>query len=223
MVDSLEQLGSASKFSRDKGIKSAANASEQSMKLRRQLLPFATDEDNQPPGIATPVPYPVDNNDFPERMKALAAMLAIGLPLKCVSVRGAGGYDTHDDQKESFERNIKLTADTLLAFQRDLEARGLQNRVLVEVWTEFGRRPEENGSRGTDHGAAGMAMLIGSRVQRQLLGEFTGLSVLDRDDNMRPSMDYRALHSAILDQWFGFDAARIIPNARKFAAPSILN
>mgnify|MGYP000193234442 CR=1 FL=1 len=58
-----------------------------------------------------------------------------------------------------------------------------------------------------------MAMLIGSRVQRQLLGEFTGLGVLDEDDNMRPSLDYRALHSAILDQWFQFDAARIIPKS----------
>jgi uncharacterized protein (DUF1501 family) len=223
MVDSLEQLGAASKYSKDAGIKKAASASEQSMKLRRQLLPFATDEDQQPPGIATPVPYPKSNDDFPERMQALAAMLAIGLPLKCVSVRATGGYDTHDDQKDGFEKNIKLTADTLLAFQRDLEARGLQDRVLVEVWTEFGRRPEENGSRGTDHGAAGMAMLIGSRVQRQLLGEFTGLGTLDNDDNMRASLDYRALHSAILDQWFQFDAAQIIPNARNFAAPSILN
>lgn len=223
MVESLEGLGAANKGSRDKGLKEAALASEQSMKLRRQLLPFATDEDNRPPELTSPVPYPEGRGEFPERMQAIAAMLALGLPLRCVSVRADGGYDTHDEQKEDFERNIKLAADTLLAFQRDLEARGLANRVLVEVWTEFGRRVKENGSRGTDHGAAGMAMLIGSRVQRQLLGEWTGVSQLDRDGNMRPSMDYRALHGAILDQWMGFDSARVLPKVRSFNLPSILN
>ena len=50
---------------------------------------------------------------------------------------------------------LQLTAASLLSFQRDLEARGLADRVLVHVWTEFGRRAKENGSGGTDHGAAG--------------------------------------------------------------------
>lgn len=222
MVNSLEALGAANKKSRDKGLRYAALASEQSMKLRRQLLPFAVDEDNRPPVLQPAATYPEGNNEFIDRLQALAAMLAIGLPLRCVTVRAPGGYDTHDEQKDDFERNIKLTADTLLAFQRDLEARGLQDRVLIEVWTEFGRRPEENGSAGTDHGAAGQAMLIGSRVRRQLLGEYTGLSVLDEDDNMRPSFDYRQLRSAILDQWFGFDAARVMPDARKFSLPNLL-
>ena len=50
---------------------------------------------------------------------------------------------------------MQLTAASLSPFQRDLEARGLADRVLVHVWTEFGRRAKENGSGGTDHGAAG--------------------------------------------------------------------
>jgi uncharacterized protein (DUF1501 family) len=224
MVDSLEGLGIANGKSKDPAIKKAAEASAQSMKLRKQLLPFATDEDQQPIGIKPPagVVYPTGGGDFPERMQALAAMIYLGLPLKCVAVPASGGYDTHDSQAEDFNKNIKMTADTLLAFQRDLEARGLQDRVLVEVWSEFGRRPEENGSAGTDHGAAGAAMLIGSRVKRQLLGEWTGLAQLDEDDNVRASMDYRALHGAILDQWFGFDSARVIPGVRNFPIPSLL-
>lgn len=222
MVNSLGDLGTSNAKSKDPAIRQAAFASAQSMKLRQQLAPFATDEDNQPPGIKPTVEYPQGSNDFGERLQALAAMLTLNLPLRCVAVRAPGGYDTHDAQKEDFERNIKMTADTLLAFQRDLESRGLQDRVLIEVWTEFGRRPEENGSAGTDHGAAGQAMLIGSRVKRQLLGEFTGLDVLDEDENIRASMDFRALHGAILDQWFGFDAARVLPGVRSFATPSIL-
>ncbi|MBI4898770.1 MAG: DUF1501 domain-containing protein [Actinobacteria bacterium] len=222
MIDAIERMGQASQGSRDNGLRTAADASAQSMKLRRQLLPFATEEDNAPPGIASPVTYPKDE-DFGEQLQFVAAMLAIGLPLRCVAIRAAGGYDTHDQQRESFDKDLKSAADCLLAFQRDLEARGLADRVLVHIWSEFGRRPEENGSNGCDHGAAGMAMVMGSRVRRQLLGEFTGVDVLDEDDNMRPSMDFRALHGAILDQWFNFDAARVIPKVRSYNLPAILN
>lgn len=74
---------------------------------------------------------------------------------------------THDDQEPDFGRHLKLTPDSLQAFQRDLEARGLANRVLVHVWSEFGRRAEENGSQGTDHGAGGVGLVIGSRAPRR--------------------------------------------------------
>lgn len=222
MVTALGRLGEASSKLKDPAVRSASFASVQSMRLRDQLLPFAVDEDERPDILKPKAAYPEEDSGFKDRMQSLAAMLAIGLPLRCVAVRANGSYDTHDSQRADFESDIKLAADTLLAFQRDIEARGLQDRVLVEVWSEFGRRPEENGSAGTDHGAAGMAMLIGSRVKRQLLGEFTGLAILDEDDNMRPSLDYRALHGAVLDQWFGFDAARVMPGVRSFQLPGLL-
>ena len=61
-----------------------------------------------------------------------------------------------------------------MAFQRDLEASKLDQRVLIQLWSEFGRRPKENGS-GTDHGAGGLAFLIGSRAAGKMVGEFPGL------------------------------------------------
>lgn len=222
LVGSLGALGNAHAGSKDKAMRTAGNATAQSMRLREQLLPFAADEEDRPQILKPQAVYPEGESDFPERLQSLAAMIAVGMPVKCVAIRANGGYDTHDDQATTFDRDIKLTADSLLAFQRDLEARGLADRVLIEVWSEFGRRPAENGSRGTDHGAAGMAMLIGTRAKRQLLGEFTGLAQLDTDENMRPSLDYRALHGAILDQWFGFDAARVMPGVRNFALPDLL-
>jgi uncharacterized protein (DUF1501 family) len=85
-------------------------------------------------------------------------------------------YDTHADQATDLSSALALTAASLNAFQRDLEARGLSDRVIVHVWSEFGRRGEENGSLGTDHGAAGMGFLIGSQVKGQMLGEFPGLA-----------------------------------------------
>ena len=92
-------------------------------------------------------------------------MLAGGLPLRCVALNAPGDYDTHDSQPADLAENLKATSDGLLAFQRDLEARGLADRVLVQVWSEFGRRGEENGSDGTDHGAAGLGMLIGTHAR----------------------------------------------------------
>ena len=117
---------------------------------------------------------------------------------------------------------LKLTADSLLAFQRDLEARGLADRVVVHVWSEFGRRPEENGSLGTDHGAAGIGFLIGSRVKGGLIGEFPGLGKLDPLGNLRSTVDYRAVQSALLEQWLGADAAAIIPSAASFKRPQVI-
>jgi uncharacterized protein (DUF1501 family) len=117
--------------------------------------------------------------------------------------------------------DLKLTADSLLAFQRDLEARGLADRVLVHVWSEFGRRPEENGS-GTDHGAAGAGFLIGSSAKGELVGAFPGLAVLDEDDNLRNTSDFRGVYCALLEQWLEVDAAPIIPNASSFTRPALV-
>jgi uncharacterized protein (DUF1501 family) len=95
--------------------------------------------------------------------------------------------------------------------------------VLVHVWSEFGRRGRENGSLGTDHGAAGIGFLIGSRVRSGMIGEFPGLSTgLDGEGNLRPTSDFRGVYAAIIEQWFGYDAFAVIPSARSLARPALL-
>ncbi|MDX6661697.1 MAG: hypothetical protein QOJ55_2519 [Solirubrobacteraceae bacterium] len=185
--------------------------------VRRQLAPFAT-PDGQP-SYHSPVTYP--DGDFAQRLAALGAMLAAGLPLRCVTINADGGYDTHSGQADSLPTDVKGTCDAVLAFQRDIEARGLADRVLVTVWSEFGRRPEENGS-GTDHGAAGAAFLVGSKARGQMVGEFPGLATLDDDDNLRATSDFRAMYCSLLEQWFNFDPARVIPNASSFGRPALV-
>src|SRR5207253_5491 len=138
----------------DPAARTAAAAARQSARLRTQLLPFA-DKDDGSASYTVPVPYPSSDDGFPKRLAGLAAMLAGGLPLSCVALSAPGQYDTHADQPRALADGLKLTGDSLLAFQRDLETRGLADRVLVHVWSEFGRRAQENGSSGTDHGAAG--------------------------------------------------------------------
>ena len=201
----------------DPAASKVAEVTQQVATLRSQLLPFADGN------YGTTVPYP-GGGGFPERLAGLAAMVAAGLPLRCVTMSAPGMYDTHADQENGLPADLTLTADSLFAFQRDLESRGIADRVLVLVWSEFGRRVEENGSAGTDHGAAGVGLLIGSRVRGQMLGEFPGLAAsgLDGQGNLRATFDYRSLYCSLLEQWFATDAAAVIPNAASFARATLL-
>ncbi|MGA2756986.1 MAG: DUF1501 domain-containing protein, partial [Solirubrobacteraceae bacterium] len=151
---------------------------------------------------------------FPTRMAAIPAMLAGGLPLSCVSVSTDSVFDTHEAQATPFDTSLAEVAQTLYAFQRDLEARGLDNRVLTVVWSEFGRRPLQNASAGTDHGAAGLAFVIGTHAAGTMIGEWMGLaSGLDALGNLKETADFRSLYCSLLEQWLGHDAAPIIPGA----------
>ena len=163
------------------GLAQVRRATAQTDKLRQDLGGIGE--------FTSPVAYP--DTYFAHKLAGLAAFIAAGLPMRVVTIRAAGGYDTHADQAADLDRNLRETCEGLLAFQRDLEARGLADRVMIEMWSEFGRRPEENGSAGTDHGAAGCAFVIGSKAQGQMVGEFPGLATLDANDNLRATSDFR--------------------------------
>ncbi len=167
------------------------------------------------------VPYPTADGEFSERLAALAAMLGAGLPIKCASLTAVGSYDTHSDEKDTLSTNLGETVESVLAFQRDLEQRGLADRVLIQLWSEFGRRPQENGS-GTDHGAAGLAFLIGTQAAGKMIGEFPGLSKLDENENLVNTSDFRAMYCSLLEQWFQTEAGVAIPEAAAFARPQLI-
>lgn len=214
MFETFGRIGAGAERSKDKQLKTAGMVARQANTLRSQLSAFGDD-------IVSPVPYP-DDEHFSQSLSGLAAMLSAGLPVTVASIDSPGSFDTHDEQQQDFEEDLKATCDGLLAFQRDLEARGLDNRVMTLVWSEFGRRPEENDSNGTDHGAAGNAFLIGTPAKGQMVGEWPGLAQLDEDDNTRSTSDFRGLYCSLLEQWFGVDAAQVIPGAGNFARAALL-
>lgn len=214
MFESFGRLGAAAEASRDSQLSGAGRVVRQAGTLREQLRVFSDE-------ISSPVTYP-DTGHFPESLAGLAAMLGAGLPITVASVGAPGSYDTHDEQAGDFSRYLRETCDGLFAFQRDLEARGLDDRVVTLVWSEFGRRPEENGSAGTDHGAGGNAFLIGTPARGQMVGEWPGLKTLDADDNLRSTSDFRAAYCSLLEQWFGVDAAAVIPGASGLPRPSLI-
>jgi uncharacterized protein (DUF1501 family) len=212
-------IGALGRLSTDDGARRGARrAATQVDALRRSLAPLQ-DHDGVS-GFTAPVAYA--DNPFAHRLGSLAAMLADGLPLRAVTLDAPGSFDTHADQGLTLAADLQTMCEAILAFQRDLEARGLAGRVLTTVWSEFGRRPEQNGT-GTDHGAAGAGFVIGSRARGRLLGEFPGLATLDAQSNLRSTFDFRSLYCGLLEQWFGVDAAPIIPGAAAFARPTLLN
>jgi uncharacterized protein (DUF1501 family) len=208
-LDAFGQLGSLGAPS--PAFAQARTAALDTNLIRNQVAPFAQHEGK--PGFTSPVTYPTNGGAFPLRLAALAAMLDDeALPIKCVSLNAVGSYDTHSDEPETLSTNLGQTIESVLAFQRDLEARKLDGRVLIQLWSEFGRRPQENGS-GTDHGAAGVAFVIGSRVTGKMVGEFPGLGKLDPNENLINTSDFRAMYAALLGQWLQTEAGLVIPGA----------
>ena len=109
-----------------------------------------------------------------------------------------------------------IATDSIAAFQADLEARGLADRVITLVWSEFGRRPEENDS-GTDHGAGGAAYVIGTQVARPDDRRVPGPRPARR--RRQPPRDLRLPRRSTarsIEQWFGVDAGAVIPDAGSF-------
>jgi uncharacterized protein (DUF1501 family) len=183
----------------------ARRAIGQTEQLREQLSGFSS--------FTSPVAnlYPAQT-ELSDQLSGLAAMLGAGLPVQVATMSAVGGYDTHENESTTLANNLQRTSDAVLAFQRDLEARGLDERVLIEMWSEFGRRPQENGG-GTDHGAGGLAFVVGKHAGGTMIGGFPGLSTLDAEDNLLHTSDFRSMYCTLLESWLGVDAGPIIPGA----------
>ena len=121
MLEAIGMLGNAG--GHDAASRTAAKVSAQSATLRRQLQPFGGQK------FTSPVPYPEGNDRFPTSLQGLAAMIAAGLPLRCVALEATGEYDTHAGQASALAPALTTTAASLYSFQRDLEARGAPRRT----------------------------------------------------------------------------------------------
>jgi uncharacterized protein (DUF1501 family) len=103
-----------------------------------------------------------------------------------------------------------VLSQALGAFKADLVARGIEQRVLTLVYSEFGRRIGSNDSLGTDHGAGGLVMVSGSSVLGGLSGEHPGVHG-DENDNLVPITDFRTVYQALISEWLGGDPTAILP------------
>ncbi len=147
-------------------------------------------------------------------MVLAARVINLGLGTRVIDV-SQRGYDTHDNQIGANSRvgeHADLLADLDLAldtFFSTLSA-AMAERVVVMIYSEFGRRAEANGSRGTDHGTSNHTFLVGRRVTGGLYGEAPPLSNLDERGNFAITTDFRQVYSTVIDQALGGDRARVL-------------
>lgn len=153
------------------------------------------------------------NDAFGNGFKQIAQLIATS-PATRVVYFSAGGFDTHARQPDQHARLLKGYGDAMLAFQREMESLGLDKKVVVLTFSEFGRRAHENASLGTDHGAAAPMFIVGSRVHGGLHGARPDLSNLV-DGDVEHKIDFREVYAATLDHWMGGDSEMVL--GQKFA------
>ena len=120
-----------------------------------------------------------------------------------------GSFDTHVNQKAVQNQLLMQFSNAIAAFYEDLAAHGNERRVLTMTFSEFGRRVDENGSRGTDHGEASPLFLIGGGVKGGLYGTPPDLGATNMG-NVRYGVDFRSVYATVLERWLGRPSAPVL-------------
>jgi uncharacterized protein (DUF1501 family) len=118
-------------------------------------------------------------------------------------------FDTHVNHNEVHARNLDIIDQAVDAFLSDIEQRGLADSVLVATVSEFGRRPKENGELGVDHGHASVAFLMGKPVTAGRYGEYSSLTDLDGEGNLKPTVTFDRYYATLAETWLGIPSAQI--------------
>jgi uncharacterized protein (DUF1501 family) len=158
-------------------------------------------------GKAAAAGYP-DNNGLAQRFKLIAQLIKAGLGTSIYYTQ-LGGFDTHANQSGTHFGLLREMGDALKAFVDDLTKSGEAGRVLVLVFSEFGRRLTENASGGTDHGTAAPVLLAGGAVRAGLHGPYPNLEDL-ADGDPKHAIDFRRVYATVLDQWLACPSEPIL-------------
>ena len=142
-------------------------------------------------------------------LQLAASLITSGSGVKLLHVT-LGGFDTHQTELNRHNDLMGYLDQSVAAFYHDLDTHGMADKVLVATWSEFSRRPQENASGGTDHGAAGAVLLMGNPVQGGFYGQTPSLSNLDGGGNLKYTVDFRAIYQEILNTHLGADAKDIL-------------
>lgn len=121
-----------------------------------------------------------------------------------IAVLEAGGWDTHANQGGGsgyLANRFSALDEAVLSLKNSLGSNWSQ--TVVAVVTEFGRTVQVNGTRGTDHGTASAALLLGGAVNGgQVISDWPGLgrSDLYEDRDLQPTIDLRSVFKSILTE-----------------------
>ena len=120
-----------------------------------------------------------------------------------------GGFDTHARQALAHGQLLRELSESIAAFHSDLRRRGQSDRVVLMTFSEFGRRVDENGSQGTDHGAGAPMFIVGDACRAGVTGGVPNLENLLEGD-VRHEIDFRRVYATLLDDWLGVDPTPIL-------------
>jgi uncharacterized protein (DUF1501 family) len=160
-----------------------------------------------------PTGYPASSS-LSDRLRTAAALLQANLGVKVVTIDW-GSFDTHGEQASTMDPQISTLSRALAAFKDDLTRRGIEQRVITVVFTEFGRRVGENGTVGTadvgtDHGAGGPCFVMGSSVRGGMASNHPSVTSL-MNGNLGVTTDFRTVWQSIISDWLGGDPTRVLP------------
>lgn len=119
------------------------------------------------------------------------------------------GFDTHSNQPATHARLLKVLGEGLVTLRAALSELGRWDSTLVMTYAEFGRRPRENRSNGTDHGTANAHFLLGGRVKGGLYGAAPALGQME-GSNLPFAVDFRDVYATVLERWWGSDSGRAL-------------
>lgn len=149
------------------------------------------------------------DNPIAKSLRDIARIHLAGLGARILYAQH-GGYDTHANEAPTHPKLMIDLSRAIADFFQDLEEHGAADNVVMLVFTEFGRRVQDNGS-GTDHGAGGGAFIIGNTVKGGLYSKYPSLAATDLENgDLRHTYDFRGLYSILLEQWLGLDASPFV-------------
>jgi uncharacterized protein (DUF1501 family) len=143
-----------------------------------------------------------------QKLQIIAGLIAKGFGTRIFYV-SLDGFDTHANQGPSHSALLSELANSINGFFQTLKTSGHDGRVRLMTFSEFGRRVQENGSRGTDHGAASCLFVAGPSVKGGVVGKHPSLSDLDADD-LKFHTDFRRVYATQLDGWLGCDSKAVL-------------
>jgi uncharacterized protein (DUF1501 family) len=180
----------------------AGNAAESSAFVRQATSSYRT-----------PVDYGTGGG-LAGNLQRVASLIAADAPTRLYYVVYQGNaFDTHVQQADLHSRLLMYTADAVRGFVEDMKRLGRADQVALMLFTEFGRRVEENGSLGTDHGTATPMFLVGHGVKGGLYGRHPSLTDLD-EGNLKMTTDFRRVYATVIKEWLGYENTAAVLKGR---------
>ena len=140
-------------------------------------------------------------NAFAGQIRTAAQLVASNAGIAAIRLT-LGGFDTHANQLGTHANLLAQLAEGVSALKSALMELNRWDSTLIMTYAEFGRRPKENHSNGTDHGTANVHFVTGGKVKGGLYGEAPALDRLDGNGNLPFAVDFRSMYSTIISQWW---------------------